>query len=73
MITESILTWLIGLIGNFVAPVFEAVYVSLGIDSSEARLMVPAPIFFVVNVYIQYTLVLMPVALAWWVWRQVKA
>lgn len=73
MITESVLTWVIHLIGLFVSPIFDTAYSAMGIESSQARLLVPSPIFFVVSLYVQYTVVLMPIALAWWVWRQVKA
>lgn len=72
MIIESIISWLVGLVAFFVRPIFDSLYDNLQITATEARFFIPTPIFFVVETYVQYAVFLTPIALAWWVWRQVK-
>lgn len=72
MITEALITWVLSLIGRFVSPIFDQVYSGLGIEDNSARLSVPSPLWDVVSLFVQYSLILTPIALAWWVWRQIK-
>lgn len=73
MIVESVISWVVGLIAFFIRPIFETLYSNLHIDVTEARFFIPTPIFFIVQTYVQYAVFLTPIALGWWIWRQVKS
>lgn len=73
MVTEAIINWLVGIISVIVNPIIQAVFLGRGVDIAVSKFYVPTPLFDYVSYVTQSTTLVMPFALVYWTWRQIKS